>query len=53
MLALIFVGLVLVLAGHYRARIRAMERNPVVRTRIVPRTMLEDTMGVDWVGQLG
>ena len=52
MLLLVFVGIVLALVGHYRGRIQAMERNPVTRTRIVPRTMLEDTMGVDWVGQL-
>ena len=50
MLAMVFlwIGIVVALIGWYEARLQAMEKNPVTRTRIIPRTMYDDIMGVDW-----
>lgn len=50
-LTLLFIGMLTLLSGHYQARLKAMEMNPVVRTRIMPRTMYDDVMGVDWVSR--
>lgn len=35
--------------GHYERRIDAMNANPRVRVKLVPRTMYEEQTGVDWV----
>lgn len=48
---LLCVGVCFAIAGHYRSKIDALERNPVTRMRIVPRTMYDDMMGVDWVSE--
>lgn len=45
---LLCVGVALVSAGHYRRRLDALEANPVTRVRIVPRTLYDEQMGVDW-----
>ena len=42
-------GVLLVVVGWYESRIAAMVKNPVTRTRLVPRTQYDDVMGVDWV----
>ena len=39
----------LILVGHYERRIAALEANPRIQMRIVPRTLYEEQTGVDWV----
>ena len=48
---LIFLGVALAMAGNYRAQISALKKNPASRVRIIPRTMYDDVMGVDWVSE--
>ena len=50
-LTLVLSGVALAVAGHYRAKVAALEQNPITRVRIVPRTMFEDSMGVNWVSE--
>lgn len=50
-MALTFAGIALAMAGYYRGRIAALQKNPVTRVRIVPRTMYDDVMGVNWVSE--
>jgi hypothetical protein len=51
LILLVALGVALAMAGNYRARIRALEKNPASRVRIIPRTMYDDVMGVDWVSE--
>lgn len=51
LIALMLVGVAIACVGHYRAKIEALERNPVTRVRIVPRSMYDDAMGMDWVSE--
>lgn len=51
LLLLVVVGACIALVGNYRSQIDAMKRNPVTRVRIIPRTMYDDVMGVDWVSE--
>lgn len=50
-LMLMFVGVLLMVLGHYQKRIAALTDNPVTKVRIVPRTLYEEQLGVDWTSQ--
>lgn len=41
----------LMVIGHYERRVRALENNPRERVRIVPRSMYDEQLGVDWVSE--
>lgn len=41
-------GAVLVVAGNYERRIRALLENPRTQIRIVPRAEFDDQSGVRW-----
>jgi len=45
------VGLMLMVIGHYERRLQTMERTPRERVRIVPRTLYEEQLGVDFVSK--
>jgi hypothetical protein len=42
------VAVYLMLVGHYRGRIDALQRNPVTQFKIVPRTLYEEQLGITW-----
>jgi uncharacterized membrane protein len=41
----------LMVIGHYERRVRTLEANPRERVRIVPRTLYDEQLGVDWVSE--
>lgn len=47
------VGVLITVVGHFRRRIEAMERNPSTRVRIIPRTMYDDMLGLNWISEAG
>ncbi len=42
------LAVVLILNGYYLTRINALENNPVTKVQIVPRTLYEEQLGIDW-----
>lgn len=50
-MVLVFAGMMLVVIGHYRRRIVALTDNPLTKVRIVPRTMYDEQLGVDWTSE--
>jgi hypothetical protein len=49
--ALIALGVLMVVVGHYQRQINALVANPTTKVRIVPRTLYEEQLGVDWTSQ--
>jgi hypothetical protein len=50
-ISLLSLGVLLVVVGHYQRQIDALSLHPVTKVRIVPRTLYEEQMGVDWTSQ--
>jgi hypothetical protein len=48
---MVFVGVLLTVVGHYQRRIVALTENPVTKVRIVPRTLYDEQLGVDWTSE--
>jgi len=51
LVVVLFIGVLLMVCGHYRSQISAMKANPQTHVRIIPRTMYDDVMGVNWVSE--